>query len=302
MVDVMIEGGAKSAGRSLLGRVVPTRATYRGWLLCLPAIALALLLLAVPIFLVVINGLSASGIRALKALMGGPGFSQVLVNTAIWTAISVGGSLVVGYGAALLLQHRSVRAPGLWRSLLLLPWITPAVASAQAWRWFYDGQFGYLNEILRRLELIHGPLYWLLNGSLALPAVSLIQAWGTFPFVMMLVSAALQAIPADLYEAARLDGASYWKTFRFVVLPSLRDVTFILSLITTVWAINSFVFVWVITSGGPAGDTTTLPVQIYSSFQAGDYPTVYLVALFEFVVTMFLAGAYIHRSRTLETR
>lgn len=277
-----------------------SRDARRGWLLSLPSVILALILLGAPIVLVIINGLRPSGIDALKSMVGVNDFGQVVLNTVVWTAISVVGAMVLGYAVALLLQHHSVRLRGVWRGLFLLPWIMPGVVSATLWQWYYDGEFGYLNEVLSRLGIEHHPIYWLLNTSIVLPAVSLIQVWSTFPFVMLLVSAALQAIPGDIYEAARLDGASYRKIVRFIILPNLSDVTFLSLLITAVWAINSFTIIWVMTSGGPAGATTTIPVEIYNAFQAGDYSTVYAVALLELVATMALAAVYIRRTRPRE--
>ncbi|MDQ7903635.1 sugar ABC transporter permease [Phytohabitans sp. ZYX-F-186] len=276
------------------------RRAWTGRALTAPAVLVMVALAGLPMVTVVVGGFSASGWDALRDLAGSPAFGQMLRNTAVWVVLSVVGALVIGYAAALLLAHRSVRLPGVWRSLLLIPYITPAIVSATVWKWYLSRDFGLLNEALRRLGIVDGPVDWLSNTHVVLPALAAIQVWATFPFVMLFVSAGLQAIPAERFEAARLFGAGPFAILRYVVLPALRGVTFILVLIITVWALNSFVIIWVVTRGGPAGASTILPVTIYQAFKSGNYASVYAVAVIQLAVTMLLVGLYARRSQVDE--
>jgi multiple sugar transport system permease protein len=289
--------GREAADRA---RVLASRQTRTGWLVSLPAVVVVTLLTLVPIVMTLRRAVSAGGLDAGRDLLDSPVLGQVLRNTAEWTVLSVAGALVVGYGAALLLQHRAVRAKGLVRSLLLVPWVAPQVVAATIWSWFLSRDFGLLNRFLETVGLIDEPLDWLSNTSLVLPTLAMVQVWATFPFVMLLVSAGLQAIPGELYEAARLDGAGPTQIFRHIVLPSLRDITFIVLLITIVWAFNAFAIIWLTTSGGPANASTILGVLLYRAFQQGDMDRVAVVAMLQLVVSMVFAFLYVRRTRAEE--
>jgi len=269
----------------------------RGWFLSLPSILVLLALAGVPTVYVILGAFSADGVDAFDTIVHDPGFSQMMVNTGIWVVIALVGALVVGYLAAIALNHKGVRLTGMWRALLLIPWITPHVAAATAWKWMFGTEYGTLNGLLLQLHIIHEPISWLTNTTLVLPALALVQVWSTFPFVMMMVTSGLQSIPDEVYEAAQLDGARPFDTLRFIILPALRDVTFILVLIVTVWALNSFVPVWVITRGGPAGASTILPIKLYQEFQNGSASSVSVIALFQLLVSMTLAWFYVQRTQ-----
>lgn len=273
------------------------RTDRRGWLLSLPSVLVLIALAGVPALSVVLGAFSSDGLDAFRTIVNGPAFGRMMLNTLVWVVIALVGALVVGYLAAIALNHRGVRFTGLWRSLLLIPWITPHVAAATAWKWIFGSEYGTLNGLLQQAGLIDEPISWLTNTTLVLPALALVQVWCTFPFVMMMVTSGLQSIPDEVYEAAQIDGARASDTLRYIILPALRDVTFILVLIVTVWALNSFVPVWVITRGGPAGASTILPIQLYQEFLNGSAASVSVIALFQLAVSMTLAWFYVQRSQ-----
>ncbi len=282
-------------------RRAAARETRNGWLVSAPAVVAVTLLTALPIVMTLARALSADGLGAARDLVGSPALGQALRNTATWTVISVVGAMVIGYAAALLLQHRAVgKASGLVRSLLLLPWIAPQVVAATVWSWFLSQDFGLLNRMLEVIGLIDEPVDWLSNTSIVLPTLATIQVWSTFPFVMLLVSAGLQGIPTELYEAARLDGAGGPAILRHIILPALKDITFIALLITLVWAFNSFAIIWIITSGGPAGASTILGVLLYRAFQQGDMDRVAVVAMIQLAASLVVAFLYVRRTRAEE--
>lgn len=273
------------------------RANRTGWLLTLPSLTVMILLTIIPLGSVIVGAISRDGWDRLSQLISTPGFTLTLRNTAIWVIFGTVGSIAVGMAAALALQHPSVRFVGLWRSLLLIPWITPTVVAATAWKWFYSRDYGHLNAILLELGLIETPVSWLTNTSIAIYAVALVHVWATFSFVMLMISAGLQAIPVELYEAARVDGANALRQFWNITLPGVRDIVFIVTLIVTVWTLNSFLPVWIMTKGGPAGSTNIIPVQLYQYFLLGDRTAIYVLAAFQLLFSVAIAVLYIRQSR-----
>jgi multiple sugar transport system permease protein len=285
------------ATRSKRSAQLIRRVTLKGWLLSLPTIVVLIALAGVPVITVFIGAFSSDGLVAFQQIVKDPAFGQMMGNTGIWVVICLVGAIVIGYLAALALNHKSIKLSGVWRSLLLIPWITPTVAAATAWKWIFGRDFGTLNGLLMSIGVIHEPVSWLTDAHLVLPALALVQVWSTFPFVMLMVTSGLQSISDELYESAQLDGANAFHTLRYVILPALRDVTFILILIVSVWALNSFVPVWVITKGGPAGASTILPIQLYQAFQNGSASSVSIIAMFQLLVSMTLAWFYVRQSQ-----
>lgn len=273
------------------------RANRNGWLLSLPSLIVMTVLTVVPLLTILVGAFSSAGWDELRILIQTPGFGQTLENTVIWVLVGTVGTLVIGVVAALALQHSSVRKPGIWRSLLIIPWATPTVVAATAWKWFYNRDYGILNGFLHSLGLIQEPVSWLSNTSITLYAVAAVQVWVTFPFVMLMMSAGLQTIPDELYEAARMDGANAWRTFWSITVPSLRETLFIVALIVTVWTLNAFLPVWIMTKGGPAGATSILPVLLYQSFLSGNTAAINVLAAIQLILTLGLAGLHVQRMR-----
>lgn len=241
------------------------------------------------------DGFAFVGLQNFVDLMGRPRTPLYLWNTTIWTMMTTLGALFLGIVAALALQARGVVAKGLIRSLLLLPWIVPQVAAAVVWKWFYSTEFGMLNHMLQSAGLASGPINWLTDPALALPATAMLQIWATFPFVMLMVSAGLQTVDESQLEAARIDGASPWGELVHVVLPSLKGVLFIVTLIIVVWALNSFTFIWLLTQGGPAGTTSILPIYVYVSFRDFDLPASAAASVLLLAVSLLFAAIYVWR-------
>src|SRR5205807_6454812 len=155
------------------------------------------------------------------------------------------------------------------RGILLLPWVAPTVITALAWHWMFDALRGFINVSLETLGLIGEPIAWLGQPATAMMAVVVVNIWRGFPFFGVSLLAGLQAIPADLYEAAAVDGASATQRFRHVTLPGLRPVIFVTTLISTIFTLNDFNIVYVMTRGGPGIATHILATYTYEvGFQA----------------------------------
>ncbi len=189
-------------------------------------------------------------------------FWITLRTSLIWTVGGVSMSYLVGLICALLLNER-FRLRGIYRAILLLPWVVPPVVSGTGWLWMFNDQLGMINRALRGLGIIDQPIYWLSKPNLAMAAVITVHVWRSFPFMMITVLSALSGIPDDIYEAGRIDGASTWQLFRFITFPLILPVSVIATVLSSIWTFNDFGTIWVMTGGGPASSTTTLIIQSY---------------------------------------
>jgi len=248
-----------------------------GYLFVLPLVVLVLLLIAYPLGSAVYLSLTEKyvgypprfvGLKNYVELTGDPVFRKVVWNSAVFTVASVTVKLVIGLLMALSL-HKALFARRLVRGILLLPWVVPTVITALAWHWMFDALRGFINVSLETLGLIGEPIAWLGQPATAMMAVVVVNIWRGFPFFGVSLLAGLQAIPADLYEAAAVDGASATQRFRHVTLPGLRPVIFVTTLISTIFTLNDFNIVYVMTRGGPGIATHILATYTYEvGFQA----------------------------------
>ncbi|MBI3958659.1 MAG: sugar ABC transporter permease [Chloroflexi bacterium] len=189
-------------------------------------------------------------------------FWVALRTSAIWTLGGVLASYLLGLAAALLLNG-SFRGRGIYRSVLLLPWVVPPVVAGTSWMWMYADQDGIINITLRQLGIISKPIYWLSVPHLAMLAVIIVHVWRSFPFMMITVLAALSGISDDIYEAGRIDGASNWQLLRYITFPLIFPISVTATVLSSIWTFNDFGTIFVLTGGGPAGATTTLIIQSY---------------------------------------
>jgi len=248
-----------------------------GYLFVLPLVVLVLLLIAYPLGSAVYLSLTEKyvgypprfvGLKNYVELTGDPVFRKVVWNSAVFTVASVTVKLMIGLLMALSL-HKALFARRLVRGILLLPWVVPTVITALAWHWMFDALRGFINVSLETLGLISEPIAWLGQPATAMMAVVVVNIWRGFPFFGVSLLAGLQAIPADLYEAAAVDGASATQRFRHVTLPGLRPVIFVTTLISTIFTLNDFNIVYVMTRGGPGIATHILATYTYEvGFQA----------------------------------
>ena len=183
-------------------------------------------------------------------------FWNALKNTLYFSGISVLLELILGLSIAILLQ-RSFRLKGFVRALVLVPWAIPTVVSAKMWEWIYNTDFGILNFI------IGSKINWLGTPFLALNAAVFMDVWKTTPFVAILLVAGLQVIPQEMYQAAKVDGAGRWDTFKTITLPLLKPVILVVLLFRTLDAFRIFDAIYVLTGGGPANATETLSIYAY---------------------------------------
>ncbi|MBN9458064.1 MAG: sugar ABC transporter permease [Bosea sp.] len=202
------------------------------------------------------------GLRNFATAFSDEVFWIALLNSAIWVSGIVLLQLLLGLGAALLL-NQSFWWRGMARALVIIPWALPSVIIGLMWTWIYDFNLGVLNDILLRIGLISAPHPWLAQPSTALACIMLALVWQGFPFFTVTILAGLQTVPHELYEAAEIDGASPWRQFLHVTLPSIAGIVATAVLLRIIWVANSLDVILVMTGGGPGYATHTLPLYAF---------------------------------------
>ena len=190
-----------------------------------------------------------------------PLFWKALANTVWFVALALPLSLAVSLGAALLLNSPLARFKGLHRTVLFAPVVTTVVAVAIIWRYLFHTRYGLINYALGHLGV--GPIDWLGDPHWAMPALVLFAVWKNFGYNMIILLAGLQAIPQDLYEAARIDGASAWRRFWHITLPGLRPVLLLVAVITIAGYFQLFAEPYVMTRGDPLQSTVSVLYFMY---------------------------------------
>ena len=229
------------------------------------------------------------GLGNFQALLTDQTFHEALLHTLTFIAGYIPLVLVAGLSVALLLDRR-LRGIGIFRVLFFIPVVSAWVAVALMWSWLLNPQFGLFNYLLR-LVGIHGPA-WLFDPKWAMPAIIMTSVWKDTGFVAVMYLAGLQGIPEQYYEAASIDGASRWQSFRAITLPLLSPTTFFALIISLINSFQVFDQVWIMTNGGPAGATTVLVEQVVRnafSYSKMGYASALSWVLFVlvFAVTLF---------------
>jgi multiple sugar transport system permease protein len=201
------------------------------------------------------------GLRNYVQLLETPLFWQAFGNTLYFVVAGVPLSIAASLGAALLLNSPLARFKPFFRTALFAPVVTTLVAVAVIWRYLYNTRYGLLNYALGAIGI--GPVDWLGDPRWAMPAIIIFAVWKNFGYNMIILLAGLQAIPVELYEAARIDGASRWRQFRFVTLPMLAPVMLMVSILTIAGYFQLFAEPYVMTQGGPLQSTVSVLYFMY---------------------------------------
>ncbi|MBB3347047.1 MULTISPECIES: carbohydrate ABC transporter permease [unclassified Sphingomonas] len=255
-----------------------TRQERTAWGFVLPVLAIILFVFALPTLLALALSVTDYSIYALAdwgalrfvglgnftGLLTTPLFWRALGNTALFALLGVPMAIGTSLAAALLLHDASVRWKPLWRVLLFAPYVTSVVATAVVWRFLLNTRFGLLNRALGWIGV--PPVDWLGDPHASIPAILLFVTWKIFGYNMIVFTAALSAVPHDLMEAARLDGASRWTRFRHVTLPAIGPTLLLAAVMSVAGFLQIFAEPYVMTLGGPAQSTTTV---LYFMFDEG---------------------------------
>jgi multiple sugar transport system permease protein len=235
------------------------------------------------------------GLQNYRDVLGGMFFAEAVGNTVRFAAVTVPLVVVLGVLTALLLNESFV-GNALLRVGMLLPWALPATVAGLIWKWIFLDSWGALNAGLFSIGLIDNYIPWLTTPGLAQMAVVIVFLWTQLPLAAIFLLAALQAIPAELYDAAAVDGAGLWERFRRVTLPGIRPMLVIVALYETLMAFTNFDIVYSLTQGGP-GTTTTMVTYFtwVESFKKLDFGAgsalAVIIALASLVVILILIRA-----------
>ncbi|GAK69489.1 carbohydrate ABC transporter permease [Agrobacterium rubi] len=240
------------------------------WLLLLPAILYITVIVAYPLVDTFILSFTDASLKRTTEWVGWANytkifnatFAEVILRTFIWTFFSVSFKMIIGiFGACML--NAAVPGRTIFRMLTMPPWIVPMAIGIFMWGWMYNGQFGMISGMLQRFGLVDGPVAFLANGSTAFWATIMTDVWIGVPLVTLYMLAAMQSIPQDLYEAAWTDGAGRFYRFRRITLPLLVPAVITMSMLSLIATFNSFDIIWILTRGGPSGETTTMIIDTY---------------------------------------
>lgn len=292
------------SGRTLFSRLAdPSEKTLAVFLLA-PAFLFVAVIVGWPVAKLLVN--SVMDVRLAQGLpvrfVGLENYATVLQDGLFWRAVrntlvivvvTVPGALVVGLGLALL-ANLPFRTRGPIRLALLLPWATPLAFTGLIFAWFFHSEYGVVNDVLQRLGL--APRIWFNSPALTLAAICVATIWKTSSFMALILLAGLQTIPASLYEAAEVDGASKWTQFREITLPLLVPSMLVALIFRTLTAIQSFDIP--VSMPGPGEETSTL--AMYIQLQAVDYLDLgygSAIAVFLFLLSMAVTSVYLRYVR-----
>ena len=204
------------------------------------------------------------GLNNYSRMVEGNQFWPALGRSLVWVVANAVIQTLAAFATALILRQRfrGRRAAQVW---IILSWIVPTVVVVIIWRWMLGTSGGVVNYLLVSLGVTPQPVGFFGAPDSAFATVTLINSWRWFPLMAVILLAGMQSVPEELYEAAAVDGASPVQRFRHVTFPGLRPVLFVLGLVGTLWSVNVFDVIWLLTKGGPSAGTTTVPVLIYDT-------------------------------------
>ncbi|URW75480.1 sugar ABC transporter permease [Sphingomonas donggukensis] len=252
-----------------------TAETRAGWVFTTPALAAIALFFALPAAaslllsftdfdiyaLADLGNLRFVGLDNYARLFGNPLFWRAVRNTLWFVVLGVPLTVALSLAAAVLLDARTLRWKPVWRVALFAPYVTTLVATAVVWRYLLHTRYGLVNYALASVGI--GPVDWLGSPTASMPAILIFVAWKTFGYNMVIFLAALQTVPQELHEAARIDGAGAWTRFRHVTLPAIAPTVLLVSILSIAGFFQLFAEPYVMTQGGPDQSTVTILYFMY---------------------------------------
>lgn len=248
-------------------------ADYARWIFVLPALLVVGALLIYPIFSSLYYSMTTKhlirltydfiGLENYKEVLSDPNFYKAFFTSVLWTVGSLLGQLVIGFTAALAI-NRVKKGKGIYRTLMIIPWAFPSIVIALSWKWILNGVSGFIPNMLVQLGICDELPQFLSDSGLVFLTLIFINIWFGAPMIMVNVLSALQTIPQDQYEAVQIDGASKLQQFWFITVPHIKVVVGLLVVLRTIWVFNNFDIIYLLTGGGPANATTTVPIYAYN--------------------------------------
>lgn len=291
------------------------REQRQAWVLLAPMLLVMLLLTAWPLLRTIWLSFTDAaligsgetpawiGLENYLYALSDPDFRASIWRTLYFTLVSVTVEGIIGVLVALLLNQKFI-GRNVLRVLVILPWALPTIVNAMMWRLNFNPDYGSINALLSQLGIIDGYRSWLGSPEAALNAVMFADIWKNYPLVTLLVLAALQSIPEDLFEAARLDGASAWRRFRAITFPAIVAPLGVALVLRTIDAFKIFDIIYVMTRGGPVDSTKTLSFFVYQeSFSylragSGAAYAILMTLMCALLITIYLLMLWHQRRRS----
>ena len=269
------------------------------WLFLLPVLVILLILFGYPLInsfimafqnykLTAPNDIHFNGLDNFAKLVGDPDGLMILKNSFVYVIVSVLGQFLLGMTLAVALK-KQFKGRGIYQSIVFLPWAFSGFVVGLIFRWSFNGEYGVVNNLLEKFGLIDKNIAWLGTPGFSLAVVIIAMIWMGIPFFAIMILAALQSIPTDVYEAADVDGCGTIRQFFQITLPYIKPTLITTVLLRTIWIFNSLDLVVIITDGGPANTSQTLPAYMYSK-AFGSYDFGFAAALG--VILMVILGIY----------
>ena len=282
--------------------MTPVTRTATPYLLILPSLLLTLWIIGYPVWDLANTSAHAvnrfgqlrdfAGLANFAKLFADPLFLPCLWRTLVWTVAVVGGTVALSVPVALILNE-DFAGRGLARVIVMLPWAVSLTMSAIVWRWALNGQFGLANATLADLGLLEGPKEWLAASETAFPAEISVGILVSIPFTATVLLGGLSSLPEDIYEAARIDGASAFQRFTKLTLPLLRPFINIAIVLNIIYVFNSFPIISVMTQGDPANGTDILVTWLYKlAFRYGRLDLAAALSIVMFAILLAFTIAY----------
>ena len=202
------------------------------------------------------------GLSNYQRVLSSRTFGPSMWRSLVWTLGNGALQTALAFVAALAL-NLPFRGRALARTWVILPWIVPTVVAVIVWRWMLGTSGGIVNTILLRLGIVQEQIGFFSTGGSAMASLVAMNSWRFFPLLTIIILAGMQGIAQDLYDAAAVDGASAWQRFLNITIPGLKPVLFVMGLVGTLWSVNIFDVIYLVTGGGPSRATMTMPVLIY---------------------------------------
>jgi multiple sugar transport system permease protein len=310
MAQVTVEREARRVDRRA-GGTLADREGFLAWAMLLPSVIYIVALVAIPFALAIAFSFSDvtagdpsydwAGLATFRRALADPVFWRSLSNTFVFTVVSMALIVVLGKVLANLLVA-DFRGKWLVRFLVLLPWTTPVALSTVAWLWTLDSIYSPIDWVLRQLGLLDGNTYWLGKPGLAMASVIAVHVWRLTPLAAVIIMAGLVAIPKDLDEAARVDGAGWWRRMLEITIPLTLPVVAVAALFGAVLTFTDMTVVYVLTRGGPTNATQVLASWAFiRGIEGGDVAQGAVIALFLFPLLLAAAVAILRAVRRMET-
>ena len=289
------------------------REALLGYGLVTPVVVYLLVLIAYPFFLSIYFSLSNvtvaggdsgfAGFRHYQDLLGDEVFQKAVFNSLSFTFLAELGKAVLGIGLAFLLL-RNMRGKKILRGFLMLPWTLPISLSLLSWRWMFDPQFSTINWAIGQLHLMAPPYPdWRGDAVWGYVGILIVNIWRGFPFSAVIVLAGLTSIPSDIYDAAKVDGAGFFRTWHYVITPMIAPIIFIGLIFDVTFTLGDLTIVYILTNGGPGYQTQIVPLLAWETgIQGGNLSSGAAMALIFFpflFVAVVLALRLLYRRQAV---